>query len=115
MRKYHTNLLDLQTGPRRRSRIALALIIVFCLMLAPVVFEGVQVLYSQWQGMTGTYWVPKTPVLDALGEWSRSANQTARFQAGRWLNSGPWTPSMAVPLAIGWAATMALVFLRKVR
>jgi peptidoglycan/LPS O-acetylase OafA/YrhL len=115
MRKYHTVLHEVASPRRRRSRLPLFVGLALAALVAPVVYEAGLTVYAQWSTLAGTYWVPKTPLLDALRDWSQGTNAEFRLRAHRWVNSGPWSPSLAVPLAIGWAAAMAVVFLRKVR
>jgi hypothetical protein len=85
------------------------------LLVSPLVYEGGQVVLAKWQTMAGNYRVPETPILDALGEWSRTGNQEVKLRYSRLLNRGAWKPTTAVPIAIIWATLMAVVFLRRVR
>jgi hypothetical protein len=114
MRKYATFLHETPTA-RKRSRLPLWLGLGLLLLCAPLLYEWGLVIYAQWASMTGSYWEPHTPILDTLKEWSRLANQDVRYSFSRVLNSGPWKAQLAVPLAIGWAFAMAVVFLRRTR
>jgi hypothetical protein len=114
MRKNSSVLREAPPGARR-SRLPLAFGLVVLMAAAPFLYEWGLVIHAQWRSMTGTYTVAKTPLLDAAWDWWQTAALTGRTGASRFLNSGPWSPSMAVPLAVGWAVAMAFVFLRKVR
>src|SRR3954454_12253178 len=106
MRKTHTSEHEPACRPRRASRLPLVGAGLLLLVAAGPAYEAGLLVYAQWRSMAGTYWVPKTPLLDALGEWWRSADQSFRYRAHGWVNSGPWSPALAVPLAVGWAAAM---------
>jgi hypothetical protein len=114
MSKYQTVMHETIRRPVR-TRAPLILAIGLLVLLSPLLYEGGLVMTSRWQSMMGTYWVPKTPVLDAITDWSRDAKAESQFQYSRLWGSGTWKPSTTVPIAITWAVLMACVFLRKVR
>ena len=114
MSKYHPTVNESPTRARRRSRATFLALFTIVIALSPWWYEEGTVVYAQWRTLTGTYTVVRTPRLDALGDWSRAARESLRSGASSTLN-GQWSASMAVPLGIGWAAVMALVFLRKSR
>ena len=115
MRKYHSTLTETPAVARRRSWFPFVATVSFVLIAAPWFYEGGMLIYAEWRTMTGTYTVVPTPRLDAVHEWWRTKDQSVRFTTSHWLNSGPWSPRLAVPLGIGWAGAMAVVFLRRVR
>lgn len=115
MRKYYTPIHEAPIEAGRRSRVPFLAGLALVVLVSPFLYEFGLVVYAQWRSMTGTYWVPSTPRLDALREWGRTADLALRYHASRVFNSGPWSPSLAVPFGIGWAVAMAVVFLRRVR
>jgi hypothetical protein len=116
MRKYHAVLHEVPTAaPVRRTRLPAILGLLALTAAFPFLYEGALLVVARWRSMTGAYWEPRTPALDALREWSRLADVELHTLASRVLQSGPWSPSLAVPVAIGWAVVMAAAFLRRVR
>jgi hypothetical protein len=115
MRKYHAVLHEVPAVRLRRTRLPAVLGLLALTVAFPVLYEGALVVVAQWRSMTGAYWEPRTPALDAIREWSRVADVELHTYASRVLQSGPWSPSLAVPLAIGWSVVMAAAFLRRVR
>jgi hypothetical protein len=113
MRKNQSPLHDVppQTTRRRGWPILLALGMVF----SPLMYEGGLILTSNWQSMTGTYWEPRTPILDALRGYNATATREVMTLYTRHLQNGAMNPSVAVAMGIGWAFVMAAVFLRRVR
>src|SRR4051794_36600915 len=114
MRKFHTLSQD-SPAPAKRSRAPRALALTLALLASPLLYEAGQVIVSRWQSLTGTYWEPSTPILDAVTGWGRATNLEVWGYAHRAFNSGPWQAQTAVPAAIIWAVVMAVVFLRRVR
>jgi hypothetical protein len=114
MRKHHSVLHEIPTGGRR-SRLPLLFGLVVLVIASPFLYEWGLLIHAQWRSMTGAYTVAQTPLLDAAWEWSRGAEVSTRSGAARVFDSGPWSPSLAVPLAVGWAVAMAFMFLRRVR
>ena len=84
------------------------------MIVAPFAFEGGSIVVAQWQSLYGTHWEPKTPVLDAIRTYSKEFNDEIRLRSNRTLLAGKWNPSLAIPLAISWAALGAF-FLRRGR
>lgn len=115
MRKYQTVLHEVTRPQRGKPWAGRVLLLALILLVSPVVYEGALVVYGQWQSMAGSYYEPKTPVLDAAREWCRSADVDLRYRAGRVFSGEGWSPTLLVPVALGWAAAMAFVFLRRVR
>ncbi len=113
MNKYHSVLHDAVTRPKR-SRAPAALALALAVLVAPILYESGLLVLAGWSTMTGAYSDPKTPVLSALSGWSQAAGGEARARATRAL-SGPWDSSLAVPVAVTWAAVIAVVFLRRCR
>ena len=114
MRKYQTDSPEPTAGPRR-SRGRLVVLLVILLPVVPVVYECGLVVAANWQELAGRHARPETPALDALREWYDTANRESRTFYARHLENGQMSPSLAVPLGVGWAVVMAAVFLRKVR
>ena len=98
---------------RRHSQAPRVMLIGLILVLSPLLYEGGLILVSNWQSMTGVYWEPHTPIVDWLVDVSRDVNQYVRSRLSRTLTSGSLTPTTAVPIAVGWAALMAVLFLRR--
>lgn len=115
MRKYHDVLQEKPLRPGR-SRVPAAIVLAFCLLAAPLIYEGGKILVARWLTMTGTYSrEAETPVLDAIAGWSRDADAGARRYSAGLLYGGSWRPSTAVPIAITWALLMTVIFLRRAR
>jgi hypothetical protein len=114
MRKYQSDAPEPLGGPRR-SRAGLVVALALLLPLSPVIYEYGQVVAADWQEMAGRHARPRTPTLDALGEWYSSASRESRAFYARHLENGQMSPTLAVPLGVGWAVVMAAVFLRRVR
>lgn len=112
MGKYQTVLHEPQRS-RKRSRVPALIVLVLAVMTAPLVFEGGQVVVSRWMAMTGAHREPKTPILDALSEWSRNSGVGFKSLSDRLFDQGAWSSTTAVPVAIAWAAIMGFVFLRR--
>ena len=114
MRKYHSELNESTPRPRR-SRVPAAIAVGLALLVSPLVYEGGQVMIGHWASMMGGYRPPETPILNAIGDWTRSADVGVKRYYSRVFSTGSWSPSTAVPLAIVWALLMGVVFLRRVR
>src|SRR4051812_31789128 len=114
MRKFHSESAAMP--PRsKRSRVPAAVALGLVLVASPLLYELGQVVVGRWMSMAGVYRSSSTPILDAIAEWSRTADVDARRQFSGFFRGGTWSPSTAVPFAIGWALVMAVVFLRRVR
>lgn len=114
MRKFHETVPE--NGTRaRRSRVPAAVALGLALLASPLLYEGGKVVLANWASMTGVHHQPETPVLDAIGAWSRDADVSARRYSSGLVNGGTWRASTAVPIAITWALLMGVVFLRRVR
>ena len=114
MGKYDSVLHD-QIDPPGRSRAPKAILFGLLLLVSPLLYEWGLIIWAQWRTMTGDYTVAKTPLLDAIQEWTRSANQEMTLHYSGIFDSGAWKPALAVPIVITWAVVMAAAFLRKVR
>ncbi len=114
MRKYHESAPENASRPRR-SKLPAAVLLGLALLVSPLLFEGGKVVLANWVSMTGAYRTPETPLLDAIGGWSRDADVVARRYWSGLFNGGSWRASTAVPLAVTWALLMGVVFLRRVR
>jgi hypothetical protein len=113
MRKYQSVLEDPFPGPGRRAIAPRLVLLAVLLLLSPVLYEAGLVVVANWQSMTGVSRTPKTPTLDAIRERCDAANREAwRFYAFH-IQNGRMSPGVAVPLGVGWAAAMAMVFLRR--
>lgn len=93
------------------------MVIVFSLVLlaSPLLYEGGQVLAARWLSMAGKHHEARTPIIDALSEWSRTTNLEATYYFRRIFGEGVLHPSTAIPFAIAWAILMSVMFLRRVR
>ncbi|MCA1686070.1 MAG: hypothetical protein LC745_08815, partial [Planctomycetia bacterium] len=96
MRKFHTDLNENVPQPRR-SRAPAAVALGLALLASPVLYEGGQVVAGKWLSLAGAHREPSTPVLNALGDWSRSTNLEARRYSSQVLG-GALRPSTAVPM-----------------
>lgn len=113
MAKYMSVLREDIVAPPRRSRMPLWFVFAIVLAAAIPLWEGGQILYSQWQPMIGgRSYEPRTPVLDAVAEGYRLARDETRYQFAPMLHTGAWKPAMAVPIIITCAA-VGVLFLRK--
>ncbi len=110
---YNPAQADSERG--KRSRIPTVLFFGLCMLVAPLVFEGGKVFVGNWMSVTGSHYEPDTPILDAIGTWSRETRVDMTRYSSRYLSGGTWRASTAVPLAIAWAVVMGVVFLRRVR
>ena len=82
------------------------------LVVSPIVYEAGLIVVSNWQAMTGVYWEPHTPALDALREGVESVSRSVVARSMHHAQSGRMSPSVAIPLGIGWSVALMLVFLR---
>lgn len=114
MRKYQSVLHE-DVRAAKGSRVPQFVLLVLVLLVSPVLYEFVLMLTANWQGMSGTYWVPRTPILDTMADWGRVAQHDLRLRSGRLLNGSAFSPSLIVPFALVWGILMGVVFLRKVR
>lgn len=112
MRKYHADLND-NTMRRKRSWVPRAIVLILVLLIAPLVYEGGQIVVSRWMSMAGAHREPQTPVLNAITVWSQATDAEVQRYSHHYFSSGSWKPSTAIPLAIAWAVVMSLVFLRR--
>jgi hypothetical protein len=113
MRKNQSPLHDIP--PQAARRRGWPLLLVLGMIASPLIYEGGLILTSNWQSMTGTYWEPRTPFLDALRSYNATAIREAMTLYARHVQNGAMNPTVAVVMGIGWAFLMAAVFLRRVR
>ena len=111
MRKFQDVAASSLPAPRR-SRAGMVLIFFLVMIVAPFAYEGGSMIVARWQSMYGTHREPKTPVLDAVSVYSREIKHEVSRRTNRTLLAGNWNPSLAIPLAISWAALGAF-FLRR--
>ena len=111
MRKFQNVTASSLPRPRK-SRAGMVVLFLLVMMIAPFAYEGGSIIVARWQSMYGTHWEPKTPVLNAVSEYSREIKQEIGRRTNRSLLAGNWNPSLAIPLAVSWAALGAF-FLRR--
>jgi hypothetical protein len=111
MRKYH-GIGDDQGQRASRSRAPMVILFLIVLLIAPFAYEGGSIVVARWQSMYGTYWEPRTPILNAISEWSATSNREVQRQFSKSFLNGRWSPALAIPMAITWAG-LAAFFLRR--
>jgi ABC-type phosphate transport system permease subunit len=114
MRSYQATNHD-DFALKRHSRAPRVLLACLILILSPLLYEGGIILVSSWQSMMGVYWEPHTPIIDMMVDLSRTISQYVQSRLSGTLMNGSLTPVTAVPIAVGWAVLMAVLFLRKDR
>jgi hypothetical protein len=109
------NVLRDEPKPARRSSSAKLIVLGTLLALSPLVLEAGLTVASSWQSMLGRSWEPNTPFFDAIAGGGRDTGVALRGWYAHLFQSGTWRPGTAVPLAIGWAVAMGVLFLRRGR
>ena len=82
-------------------------IVVGTLAIAPFLFEGAQLCYSRWSRMLGSRVPVRTPFLNGVGRFARSAGAmiSAQFQRV------PWNPQVVLVIGIV-SCTACMILLR---
>ena len=111
MRKYQGFVIEPSHRPQG-SRAPLVILFLLALIVSPLIYEGGSIVVARWQSIYGTYWEPRTPVLSAIAGWSSFSNNEVRRQFTQSFLNGQWSPSLAIPMAVTWAA-LAAFFLRR--
>lgn len=93
--------------PPRSRRLRNAAAVCIGLMIAPLIYESALICVARWEGMSGLYTPPRTPVIDWVGScWGECATWT-RLKAGVWFQDPAWKAGPTITLALAWALVAA--------
>jgi hypothetical protein len=112
MAKYNAVLREQIQPVRRPSRAPRFIFFVLLVILSPVAYECGLLCYARWKLILGSYFEPRTPVLDYLSEYWRVFNVGLDGYSRLAFNAGPWKPGIAVPGFI-FCSVVGTLFLRK--
>ena len=111
MRKFHGEA-ESSIARQKTSNVPMLIFMVLVMLISPFIYESGSIVLAQWQSLYGTHWEPKTPFIDAVTDYARDFKQEIRHRTNRTMLAGNWNPSLAIPLAVSWAALGAF-FLRR--
>src|SRR5262245_46995236 len=98
--------------PRRRSRSAWVIPLALAAAAFPVLYEAGLLVLARWKVMLGSYYEPRTPVLDWIADAWRSGRDELSYRFPALAHPGDWRPVVVVPAVIAMAL-FAGFFLRR--
>src|SRR4051812_6295182 len=105
MRKHQSDPPGLPTDdpPPRRAWMRTVATVLLGLLIAPLLYEGLQLCVANWRGMSGEVVAVETPVLTTLGDLIHDSSAWSRRTTTSLLRDPAWRAGPTVAFFLVWS------------